>query len=79
MLDRITVPVRYVVASGTSLGSRGDEQEQIRTSLDTVTARNANISIHAKVPSNHGAILRKEFPAIAEAVREVAALGHGPR
>ena len=79
LLDGITVPVRYVVASGTSLGSRGNEQEQIRTSLDAVTARNANIQISAKVPSNHGAILRKEFPAIAEAVREVAALDRGQR
>ena len=79
LLDGITVPVRYVVASGTSLGSRGNEQEQIRTSLDAVTARNANIQIGAKVPSNHGAILRKEFPAIAEAVREVAALDQGQR
>jgi pimeloyl-ACP methyl ester carboxylesterase len=72
VLDDITVPVRYVVASGTSFGSRGDEQEQIRASLDAVTARNPNIQISAKVASNHGAILRKEFPAIAEAVREVA-------
>lgn len=76
VLDNITVPVRYVVASGTSLGSRGDEQEQIRTSLDVVTARNANIKIRAKVASNHGAILKKESPAIAEAVRDIAALDH---
>jgi pimeloyl-ACP methyl ester carboxylesterase len=76
VLDNITVPVRYVVASGTSLGSRGDEQEQIRTSLDAVTARNPNIQISAKVASNHGAILRMDFRAIAEAVREVAALDH---
>ena len=79
VLDNIAVPVRYVVASGTSFGSRGDEQERIRTSLDTVTARNANIHTSAKVASNHGAILRKEFPAIAEAVREVAALDRGGR
>jgi pimeloyl-ACP methyl ester carboxylesterase len=74
VLDNITVPARYVVASGTSFGSRGDEQERIRTSLDQVTARNPNIQVSAKVPSNHGAILRKDAPAIAEAVREVAAL-----
>lgn len=77
VLDNITVPVRYVVASGTSFGSRGDEQERIRTSLDAVTARNPNIQIGAKVASNHGAILKKDFPAIAEAVREVAALDRG--
>ena len=39
-----------------------------------MTARNPNIKISAKVASNHGAILRKDFPAIAEAVREVATL-----
>jgi pimeloyl-ACP methyl ester carboxylesterase len=79
VLDNITVPVRYVVASGTSFGSRGDEQERIRTSLDTVTARNPNIQISAKVASNHGAILKKDSPAIAEAVREVATLDRGRR
>ena len=74
VLDNITVPVRYVVASGTSFGSRSDEQQQIRTSLETVTARNPNIQISAKVASNHGAILKRDAAAIAEAVREVAAL-----
>src|SRR5215471_14196405 len=59
-LHNIAVPVPCVVAAGTSLGSRGDEQERIRTSLDTVTVRNANIQVSAKVASNHGAILRKE-------------------
>jgi pimeloyl-ACP methyl ester carboxylesterase len=79
VLDNITVPVRYVVASGTSLGSRGDEQERIRTSLDAVTAHTPNVKISAKVTSSHGAILKKDFPAIAEAVREVAALDRGRR
>ncbi len=78
VLDRITVPARFVVASGTSFGSRGDEQEQIRSSLAAVTARNPNIR-STKVPSNHGAILKKDFRAVAEAVREVAAPGDGPR
>jgi hypothetical protein len=39
-----------------------------------VTARNPNIKISAKVASNHGAILKKDFPSIAEALCEVAAL-----
>ncbi|WP_298553058.1 alpha/beta fold hydrolase [Streptomyces luteogriseus] len=73
VLDGITVPVRYVVASGTSFGSRGDEQERIRAGLAAVTARNANID-SVKVAGNHGAILRKDSSAIAQAVREVAAL-----
>lgn len=70
----VTVPTRYVVASGTSLGSRGDEQERIRASLDGVCARNPNIQVSAKVTSNHGAILNKDSTAIARAVREVATL-----
>ncbi|WP_254710056.1 hypothetical protein [Streptomyces lunaelactis] len=78
VLDNISVPARYVVASGASFGSRGDEQERIRAGLDAVTARNPNIKVSAKVASNHGAILRKDFRAIAESAREVAALNHGP-
>ncbi|UAK32030.1 alpha/beta hydrolase [Nocardia asteroides] len=78
VLEDITVAVRYVVASGTSFGSRGDEQERIRACLDAVTTRNPNIQISAKVPSNHGALLRKDFRAIAEAVRETAAVAHDP-
>jgi hypothetical protein len=79
VLDNITVPARYVVASGTSFGSKGDEQERIRASLTAVTARNPHIKISAKVPSNHDAILKKDSPAVAAAVREVAALDRGPR
>ena len=78
VLDAITVPTRYVVASGTSFGSRGDEQERIRAGLDAVTARNPHIKIHAKIASNHGAILKKDSPVVAAAVREVAALDRSP-
>ncbi|MFI9639272.1 alpha/beta fold hydrolase [Micromonospora sp. NPDC051925] len=74
VLDAITVPVRYVVASGTSFGSRSDEQERIRAGLGAVTSRNPHIRLGAKVDSNHGAILKKDFRAVATAVREVAAL-----
>ncbi|GHO48772.1 alpha/beta fold hydrolase [Ktedonospora formicarum] len=74
VIDNITVPVRYVLASGTSFGSHGDGQERIRASLDAVVARNPNIQISAKVASNHDAILKKDFRAVANAVREVAAV-----
>jgi pimeloyl-ACP methyl ester carboxylesterase len=79
VLDDVTVPVRYVVASGKALGSRGDEQEQMRITLDPVLARNPNLKVSTKVASNHGSILRKDSPAVAEAVREVAALDRGVR
>jgi pimeloyl-ACP methyl ester carboxylesterase len=73
VLDDLTVPTRYVLASGTSFGSKDDEQERIRAGLREVVARNPRIRISAKVPSNHGQILRKDFRAVAAAVREIAA------
>lgn len=79
VLDNITVPTRYVNASGSSLGSKGDGQERIRASLGQVVERNPNIKISAKVASNHGAILRKDFRAVADAVREVATLDRADR
>jgi len=78
VLDNITVPVRYVLASGTSFGSKGDQQESIRADLDPVFERNSNLRLSAKVASSHGAILRKDYRAVAEAVREVSALDRRP-
>jgi pimeloyl-ACP methyl ester carboxylesterase len=75
VLDAITVPTRYVLASGVSLGSKGDEQEQIRAAMGEVVERNPNIEVFAKVASNHDWILKKDFKAVADAVREVADLG----
>lgn len=78
-MDNITVPTRYVNASGSSLGSKGDEQERIRASLHKVVERNPDIEIHTKVSSNHSSILRKDFRAIAEAVRVVGGLDRRQR
>ncbi|GAA0599698.1 alpha/beta hydrolase [Kribbella sandramycini] len=74
VLDQVTCPVRYVLATGGNLGGGDEEMEAARASLEPVLARNPNILISAKVPSNHSKILRKDFAAIAAAVREVAAL-----
>ncbi|WP_438484916.1 alpha/beta fold hydrolase [Streptomyces sp. S186] len=76
VLDNITVPTRYVVASGKSFGSKGDEQERHRATLPAVAARNPNITIHPKVASTHASILKKDFRAVAAAVRQVAAPNH---
>jgi pimeloyl-ACP methyl ester carboxylesterase len=78
VLDSITVPVRYVLASGGSSGSRGDEQEFVRADLAPLFERKPNIQLSAEVAGN-GAILKKGSPAIAEAVREIAALDSGGR
>ncbi|WP_316529616.1 alpha/beta fold hydrolase [Kitasatospora brasiliensis] len=74
VLDAITVPTRYVLASGASLGSKGDEQELIRAAVPAVAERNPHIRLSAKVPSTHDTILKKDFRAVADAVREIAAL-----
>jgi pimeloyl-ACP methyl ester carboxylesterase len=74
VMDKISVPTRYVLASGTSFGSKGDEQEIIRMGAYEAAKRNTNIKVFAKVPSNHGAILKKDFKAVADAVREIASM-----
>jgi pimeloyl-ACP methyl ester carboxylesterase len=73
VLDRVTCPVRYVLGTGGNLGGGEAEMEQMRTALDPVLARNSNLRISAKVASNHSHIVRKDFQAIAQAVRETAA------
>jgi pimeloyl-ACP methyl ester carboxylesterase len=73
VLDRMTCPVRYVLATGGSLGGGQEEMERMRASLDPVLARNPNLRVSAKVASNHSHVLRKDFRAVAEAVRETAA------
>lgn len=72
ILTELPVPVRYVVASGEGLGSRDDLQDQMRKTLDPLLPLNANLQVSAKVSSNHGSILRKDSPAVADAVRELA-------
>lgn len=73
LLEELAVPVRYVVASGEALGSRDDLQTEMRKTIDPILARNPNLRVGAKVTSNHGSILRKDSPAVADVVRELAA------
>lgn len=73
VLDRVTCPVRYVLGTGGNLGSGEVEMERVRASLDPVLARNPNLKVSAKVASNHSKIVRKDYQAIAAAVRETAA------
>ena len=74
LLERLTCPVRYVLATDGNFGGGHEEMEAMRASLDPVLARNPNLKISAKVASNHTQILRKDFRAVAEAVRELAAI-----
>ncbi|APR77011.1 alpha/beta hydrolase fold protein [Minicystis rosea] len=73
VLERVSCPVRYVLATGDNLGAEQGEMEQARATLDALLARNPNLRVSAKVASNHSHILRKDFRAVAEAVRETAA------
>jgi pimeloyl-ACP methyl ester carboxylesterase len=73
VLDAVACQVRYVVATGGNLGGGRDEMESMRAALGPVLARNPNIAVSAKVASNHATILRKDFRAVADAVREIAA------
>ncbi|MEV0901901.1 alpha/beta hydrolase [Actinoplanes sp. NPDC049802] len=71
VLERIACPLRFVMATGASLGNQGDEMDQGRAALDPVLARNPNLAISARVASNHSTILRKDSSAVARAVREL--------
>jgi pimeloyl-ACP methyl ester carboxylesterase len=72
LLERLACPVRFVLATGDSLGTKGGEMDEGRTVLEPIVARNPNIRVSAKVASNHTGILRKDFRAVADAVRELA-------
>ena len=77
VIERLTCPVRFVLATGQSLGNEGDEMEQGRAKLDPIIARHPNLKVSAKVASNHSKILLNNSPAIAAAIRELApATGH---
>ncbi len=73
VLERLSCPVRFVLASGANFGTKPGEMDEGRATLDPIFARNPNLIISAKVASNHGNILRRDFRAIADAVRELSA------
>ncbi len=73
VLDDVACPVRYVNASGGHLGTDDEEMAKVRATLDPVLARNPNIRVSATVASNHSHILRRDYRAVADAVRETAA------
>ncbi|WP_051362874.1 hypothetical protein [Amycolatopsis thermoflava] len=78
-LESVSCPMRHVLATGSNLGGGAEEMEASRASLEPVLARNPNLRISAKVAGNHSKILQKDFRAVAEAVREVAAAGRVAR
>ena len=69
--------MRFVLATGDSLGSKAGEMEQGRKVLDQVFAANPNVTLSAKVAGNHSKILRNDSPAVAQAVRELDEVRHG--
>lgn len=72
-LEQLACPARYVLGTGDSLGSSSGETELVRKALDPVLARKPNIKVSAKVASNHSKIMKQDFRAIADAVRELRA------
>jgi pimeloyl-ACP methyl ester carboxylesterase len=76
VFDLVTFPMRFLVASGASLGGTAEGLAAMRATLDPILARNPNVKVSATVASKHTTIVRKDFRAIATAVREVADAVH---
>lgn len=74
VLEAITCPGRYVLASGGNLGSSAEVMAAVRASLQPILWRNPHLAVSAQVASNHSKILSRDPSAIAEAVREIVAL-----
>ncbi|WP_225731124.1 MULTISPECIES: alpha/beta fold hydrolase [unclassified Nocardia] len=72
VFDRVSFPMRFVVASGSALGATAEGHAAMRATLDPILARNPNVRVSATVPSNHSTVVRKDFRAVAATVREVA-------
>ena len=71
LFDKVTFPMRFIVASGASLGGGEEEFASMRAALDPVLPRNPYVRVSARVASKHTTIVRKDFAAIAAAVREI--------
>jgi pimeloyl-ACP methyl ester carboxylesterase len=72
VLLEMKTPVRYVLATGKSRGGEEQEFTAMRESLNPLLAKNHNLKVSAKVPSNHENILAKDFKAIANIVINLA-------
>ncbi|MFI1918606.1 alpha/beta fold hydrolase [Nocardia sp. NPDC020380] len=73
VFDRVDFPMRFIVGSGGAQGATEEGHAAMRATLTPILARNPHVQVGAKVPSNHTAIVRKDFRAIATAVHEIAA------
>jgi pimeloyl-ACP methyl ester carboxylesterase len=72
VFDKVTFPMRFVVASGASLGGGAEGFAAMRAALDPILTRNPQVRVSARVKSKHTTVVRKDFVAIAAAIREVA-------
>ncbi|GGQ78323.1 alpha/beta fold hydrolase [Kitasatospora griseola] len=59
------------LATGAGLGGTEEGLTAMRATLDPILARNPHVQVSATVPSKHTTVVRKDFRAIATAVREV--------
>lgn len=71
VLDQVECPARYVLGKGGHLGTNDEEMAEVRASLDAVLARKPRFGVTARVPVDHEKIVRKGYPQIATAIREV--------
>lgn len=60
-----------MVALGAHLGGSAKELEKVRETLGPILASNQNIKVSRSVTSNHTRMLKRDFLAVADAIREI--------
>lgn len=72
ILAELVVPTFYILGSGGHLGASEDIMKEGRATLDPLLKRNPNLSVFAKVSSNHAQILRRDALVVAQAIHELS-------
>ena len=67
-------PTAFVVGTGAHSGATEEEMRTVRAAVAVAAASNERVSVFAKVPHKHTAILSKAPETVVAAIEDVAAL-----
>ncbi|WP_433366641.1 alpha/beta fold hydrolase [Streptosporangium sp. CA-115845] len=70
--DRITCPVRFLIASTRHPGATDEQLRTMRAAIDPVIAAHPNITVDARLPCSHLQILSKYPDSVVTAIQHAA-------